>query len=132
MKFPQERAEDARRDDYDGRRWNSDYSDDGDKIGVKSAVDSSRKYHNEDSLRKYRNEDNGSRSRNALVANLIATKSILLERERASEEVMEKAIEVALLNERNAQLRARLRVESKAHFDKQVISNNFNYLYDVF
>ena len=64
--------------------------------------------------------------------NLIATKSVLLERERASEEVMEKAIEVALLNERNAHLKSRLRIESKAHFDKQLTNNNLNYLYDIF
>ena len=78
-----------------------------------------------------RNEDHGSRSRSALVANLIATKSVLLERERASEEVMEQAIQVAILNERNAHLKSRLRTESKEHFDRKLTNNNFNYLYDI-
>ena len=78
------------------------------------------------------NEDNRSRSRSALIANLIATKSVLLERERASEEVMERAIEVALLNERNTILKSRLRNEKKACFDKQLTNDNLSYLNDIF
>ena len=48
-----------------------------------------------------------------------------------SEELMEKAIEVALLNERNTLLKSRLRVEKKARFDKQLTIDNLSYLYDI-
>ena len=96
------------------------------------AKDRSSYIHGKFRNKSYQNEDYGSRSRSALVANLIASKSVLLERERASDEVMERAIEVALLNERNAQLKSRLRGESKAHFDKKLANSNLNYLYDIF
>ena len=80
-----------------------------------------------------RKSKSGKKCRKVIaVANLIAAKSVLLERERASEEIMEKSIEVAVLKERNAHLKSRLQVESKAHFDKQLTYNNLNDLYDIF
>jgi hypothetical protein len=131
-------AKDERRNDkvkyreviVDDGRGDIVSSDEEERILKVRAKDERRRVHGK--FQRYRNEDNGSRSRSALVANLIATKSVLLERERASEEVMERAIEVALLNERNAQLKSRLRFESKARFDKHLTNNNFNDLYDIF
>jgi len=113
-------------------RGDMDSSDEEERISRVRAKEERRRDIAHGKFQKYCNEDSGSRSRNALVANLIATKSVLLERERASEEVMQRAIEVALLNERNAQLKSRLRLESKAHFDRHLINNNLNDLYDIF
>ncbi len=94
------------------------------RYNVNGTIEKEKRYHDDRIVE--------NRYRNIRMANLIATNSVLLERDRLSEELLDRAVEVALLKEKNDQLTKRLKYSNKENFDSRLANNNFRCLYEMF